>query len=63
MSDIANKKKIIDPPGGWKYGFPKEIPSDVVTSEEFKEWLVASGYPERDIELALKYSRYWEEPP
>jgi hypothetical protein len=56
-----NKKKIIDPPSGWKYGFPKEIPENVITPEDFKKWFIKNGYPEKDIELALKYSRVWEE--
>ena len=49
---------IIDPPAGWKYGFPKAIP-DKVVPETLADWLVEEGYPEEDIELALKYSRYW----
>ena len=55
------KKKIVDPPSGWRYGFPREIPSEVVTAEDFKAWLLKNGYPEKDIELALEYSRIWEE--
>lgn len=58
---MKTKKKIIDPPSGWKYGFPKEIPEDIVTPEELKKWLIEVGYPEKSIELALNYSRYWEE--
>jgi hypothetical protein len=58
---VGSKKKIIDPPSGWKYGFPKEIPENVTTLEDFKEWFIKNGYPEKDIELALKYSRVWEE--
>ena len=53
-------KLIIDPPSGWKYGFPRELPKDL-TYEEFKQWLLDCGYPEKHIELALKYSRFWEE--
>lgn len=56
-----NKKKIIDPPSGWKYGFPKEIPSNVITEEDFKKWFIKSGYPEKEVDFALKYSRVWEE--
>jgi hypothetical protein len=42
------KRTIIDPPEGWKYGFPKPIP-------------FGEGYPMDMIPLAIKYSRYWEE--
>lgn len=38
--------KIIDPPSGWKYGFPKPIPEDI---KDVKQWLVENGYPEKEI--------------
>ena len=47
--------KWIDPPGGWKYGFPRKIED----GESYAEMLRESGYPEKDIELALKWSRQW----
>lgn len=34
----------IDPPAGWKYGFPKVLPADVI---EVKAWLIENGYPEK----------------
>jgi hypothetical protein len=54
-------KFIVDPPSGWKYGFPKEVPKEVFESEKFKEWLIEQGYPEKDVDFAVKYSRYWKE--
>jgi len=53
------KKTVIDPPSGWKYGFPKFLP-DYVT--DVKAWLVEQGYPAREIEACGKhfYCRYWE---
>jgi hypothetical protein len=39
--------KVIDPPQGWKYGFPKPIPDAVVN---FRQWLIDNGYPERLID-------------
>jgi hypothetical protein len=54
---------IIDPPSGWMHGFPKVVPGDLIhDSEKLSTWLVTNGYPEEDIDLALKYSRYWERP-
>lgn len=52
---------MIDPPSGWKYGFPKAIPDGV---ENVREWLVANGYPQKEIDSCGKhfYCRYWEEP-
>jgi hypothetical protein len=39
--------RIIDPPSGWKYGFPKPMPNDVV---DIKQWLVDNGYPKAEID-------------
>lgn len=55
-----NKKTYIDPPSGWKYGFPKVLPEGVKTNEQIKDWLKKEGYPVKDLDFALKYSRYWE---
>lgn len=52
------KVRYIDPPEGWKYGFPKKMPD---TPVDMSEWLFGEGYPNDLIPLALKYSRYWEE--
>lgn len=56
---------VIDPPEGWRYGFPKVIPDDV---QDERKWLVENGYPQEEIDkLAnskygdLFYCRYWEE--
>jgi len=51
------KKVFVDPPSGWKYGFPKELKN----GESYEELLKQSGYPEKDIEFALKHSRFWTE--
>lgn len=34
--------RLIDPPEGWRYGFPKRCPDNV---ENINEWLVQNGYP------------------
>lgn len=51
--------RVIDPPSGWKYGFPKPIPSDV---QDVEQWLVDNGYPQEEINKLGKYfyCRYWE---
>jgi len=51
---------MIDPPSGWRYGFPKVLPDDV---ENVLEWLVSEGYPQSEIDACSKhfYCRYWEE--
>ncbi len=53
---------IVDPPSGWKYGFPKECPLDVWENDSaYERWLLDQGYPKDDIKLALTYSRAWSE--
>jgi len=55
-------KTIYDPPSGWKYGFPKAIPESVQSGEKtMRDWLLESGYPEEEIDFALKYGRRWYE--
>jgi hypothetical protein len=54
------KRKMIDPPEGWKYGFPKEIPEHV---DNTRQWLIDNGYPEKEIEACGDsfYVRGWYE--
>lgn len=61
LEDLGMSKiTMIDPPSGWQHGWPKPLP-DTWQTEKFdlKQWFLDNGYPENDIDLALKYSRYW----
>ena len=51
---------MIDPPSGWKYGFPKPIPYDVTDTIA---WLLENGYPQKEIEIMGKhfFCRCWEQ--
>ena len=51
-------KTYIDPPSGWKYGFPKELPDGV---EDINQWLIENGYPKQEIEEYGEYFSciYW----
>ena len=53
---------IIDPPSGWKYGFPKPIPEDRL--KDSTVWLVEQGYPQHLIDDLGEhfYCRYWQQP-
>ena len=44
--------KLIDPPMGWRYGFPKEIPKSVLESgfSNLLEWLIDNGYPQYELD-------------
>lgn len=46
---------VVDPPSGWRYGFPAELEP----GEDYETKLRGHGYPEKDIEFALRHSRYW----
>lgn len=48
------KKVLVDPPFGWQYGFP------AILQDDYEKQLRDAKYPEEDIEIALKYSRYIE---
>lgn len=54
------KKMMIDPPSGWKYGFPKVLPPE--HQNRVLEWLVENGYPQKEIDSYGKhfYCRHWE---
>lgn len=51
------KALIVDPPDGWRYGFPKELKD----GQDYAELLRQSGYPEKHIEFAMKHTRQWYE--
>ena len=41
-------KVNVDPPMGWKYGFPRVF--DTETDGVIREWLVREGYPQAEID-------------
>ena len=51
---------MIDPPSGWKYGFPKAKPDDVTDTIA---WLLSEGYPKSEIDKlgSSFFIRTWEE--
>jgi hypothetical protein len=59
---MSSKKTVmmIDPPSGWKYGFPMPLPDP--RPENTLKWLVEQGYPQKEIDAYGEhfYSRYWE---
>lgn len=54
------KIRMIDPPSGWRYGFPKPVPDDV---KDTIKWLVEQGYPQHEIDRCGNhfYCRQWYE--
>jgi hypothetical protein len=55
MKKNLEQIKMIDPPSGWRYGFPKEIP-EVVT--DVNAWLIENGYPKKFIDDLGEYFHY-----
>lgn len=66
MSDYSKKKRcvtIIDPPSGWRYGFPKPyVDENGNKPSDMKQWLLDSGYPKFEIDSCGKHFhvRFWE---
>lgn len=62
MENYVDERLMVDPPSGWRYGFPKPYFKNAVTDgNELKRWLVENGYPERAIERFGDHFpvRYW----
>lgn len=58
---FEEKTLMIDPPSGWRYGFPRPVPEAFFDEGfNFVDWLIDCGYPAADVPLAIKHSRYWE---
>lgn len=60
LEGTGEMKRMIDPPSGWRYGFPKVIPNDV---KDVRKWLVENGYPQSEIDSYgdYFYTRVWLE--
>ena len=56
------KRTMVDPPSGWKYGFPKPLPDDYPEDASVTPWLLSEGYPQSEIDAWGNhfYCRYWE---
>ena len=48
---------LIDPPSGWKFGFPKEYNDEV--DPDINKWLVDNGYPQKIIDQFCGEVPYW----
>jgi hypothetical protein len=42
---VIKKGWYVDPPSGWKYGFPKKVEQDI-NFDSLEQWLINNGYPE-----------------
>jgi hypothetical protein len=56
---MTSKRLVIDPPAGWRYGFPKIYDNDEGLPLEV--WLLENGYPQKEIDAGgASWCRYWE---
>jgi hypothetical protein len=57
-AETKNTRVFVDPPSGWKYGFPKQAPTNLrkMDSHDLTNWLVENGYPIEEVE-------YWTNSP
>lgn len=46
---------LVDPPEGWKYGFPKMAPDNwlEMSEQEIEEWFIDKGYPVQLIDQGM----------
>jgi hypothetical protein len=56
MTDEDLVGKLIDPPYGWRWGFPK--PYQPREEQSCAEFLIENGYPANDAEWACKHCRF-----
>ena len=52
-------KFYVDPPSGWQYGFP--APYDQSKDGTIEEFLIAKGYPKKDVKWASENCRSFYE--
>jgi len=56
------KRLMIDPPSGWRYGFPKATPAnwDEMDWPSKVDWFEKEGYPRKMIEDCPVCGHYYE---
>ena len=57
---MRNKYTWIDPPNGWRYGFPKRFLTSKIQDKQLSEVCIENGYPKEMIIEPFIY-RCWEE--
>lgn len=51
--------RMIDPPTGWLYGFPKEY--NPKEGQTCADWLIENGYPKGMASWAAEHCRSWND--
>jgi hypothetical protein len=56
IGTMRSNTLIVDVGDGWRYGFPRPVPEELVgDNEKIYEWLLSLGLPEH----CLMCTRYW----
>lgn len=50
---VKEGKWMVDPPSGWRYGFPKTWDAD--GEPDIYKWMVKAGYPQEEADKVDKY--------
>ena len=62
MAKRKSKETVVfvDPPDGWRYGFPKPLPPNVRKIEgfDFHDWLIQNGYPKAEVDRWINDPRF-----
>ena len=56
LPDLDPDRLMVDPPSGWRHGFPKRIPRE--HQHRTLEWMIEQGYPRHLTEQKPFYVRY-----
>jgi hypothetical protein len=46
-----SKKILVDPPGGWKYGFPVVTTEAELNEKGIVKFCLENGYPQEEVDL------------
>ncbi len=54
-------KVVIDPPMGWRFGFPAVYDGDLGDEKAIEAFCIKRGYPQKLIDQGmLKHCRWWD---
>jgi len=56
LNVMFNVETYIDPPHGWKYGFPKPYDGSLFITD----FLLANGYPEAELQNNLEHTSFYD---
>lgn len=56
--DMFERETLIDPPSGWRFGFPKPLPKNFKEENfDLRQWFIDNDYPEEEVDFAIHHYR------